>query len=72
MEPAQLQAFCALDAQCQSLLRGAINDLQLSARAYDKILRVARTIADLDGAENIDARHIFEAAQYRDLDKRLW
>jgi magnesium chelatase family protein len=72
MEPAQLQAFCALDAQSQSYLRGAINDLQLSARAYDKILRVARTIADLDGEDKIDSRHIFEAAQYRDLDRKLW
>jgi magnesium chelatase family protein len=72
MEPAQIQEFCKLDTESQSYLRRSIHDLQLSARAYDRILRVARTIADLENSANIAAQHIFESVQYRDLDKRLW
>ncbi len=72
MEPAQLQRFCKLDTSSQSRLRAAIHDLQLSARAYDKILRVARTIADLEGAADISDAHVLESVQYRDLDKKLW
>jgi magnesium chelatase family protein len=72
MEPAQIQEFCKLNTESQSYLRRSIHDLQLSARAYDRILRVARTIADLENSANIAAQHIFESVQYRDLDKRLW
>ncbi len=72
MEPAQIQKFCKLDLESQSYLRRSIKELQLSARAYDRILRVARTIADLEDSANIASQHIFEAVQYRDLDKRLW
>ncbi|MFZ2657592.1 MAG: YifB family Mg chelatase-like AAA ATPase [Victivallales bacterium] len=72
MEQQQLQEFCELDKESQSYLRHSIKELQLSARAYDKILRVARTIADLDASEIVKQDYIFEAVQYRTLDKRLW
>lgn len=72
MEPAQLQEFCKLDPESVTYLRHSIQELQLSARAYDRILRVARTIADIEGKTNIETEHIFEAVQYRDLDKKLW
>jgi len=72
MEPAQLQEYCKLDAESITYLRHSIRELQLSARAYDRVLRVARTIADIEGKADIATEHIFEAVQYRDLDKKLW
>jgi magnesium chelatase family protein len=72
MGQSHLQDHCSLDKESQSYLRHSIKELQLSARAYDKILRVARTIADLDSSENVKQDYIFEAVQYRSLDKRLW
>ena len=63
---------CRLDNACLQLLSTTINDLGLSARAHDKILRVARTLADLEGAESIGAAHINEAINYRMLDRQLW
>ena len=72
MEPAQLQEYCKLDTESITYLRHSIRELQLSARAYDRILRVARTIADIEAKPNITTEHIFEAVQYRDLDKKLW
>ncbi|NOY75843.1 MAG: YifB family Mg chelatase-like AAA ATPase [Kiritimatiellaeota bacterium] len=72
MESAQLLKYCALDPQSVSYLKQSINELNLSARAYDRILRLARTIADLAGSAKLESEHIFEAVQYRSLDKRLW
>ena len=65
MGPKELKAYCALDGACQQLVRGAYDRLGLTARSYDRILRVARTIADLDGAEDIEVQHLAEALQYR-------
>ena len=65
-------AHCELDAACSNLLRNAMEKLRLSARAYDRILRVSRTIADLDGHTHIQMGHIAEAIQYRTLDREQW
>ena len=65
MAPRELAKYCELDSQCQELMRGAFNALGLTARSYDRILRVSRTIADLDGSEEIRPAHIAEAVQYR-------
>ena len=72
MTPAQQREFCALDAKGAALLRGAFDRLGLSARAYDRIVRVARTIADLDASGNIRAEHVAEAISYRSLDRKYW
>ena len=72
MSHRQIKQHCLLDDQTKELLKGAMENLHLSARAYDKILKVARTIADLDQKTNIQASHIAEAIQYRSLDKQLW
>jgi magnesium chelatase family protein len=72
MGHSQIKKFCALDAASTEMLRHAMEDLHLSARAYDRILKVARTIADLAGSDSITADHIGEAIQYRSLDRRLW
>jgi magnesium chelatase family protein len=72
MSPRQLRKFCTLDPECQGLLKSAMEDLGLSARAHDRILRMSRTIADLDGSADIQAGHLSEAIQYRSLDRRLW
>jgi len=61
----ELARFCALDESCQRLMKGAFDRMGLTARSYDRILRVARTIADLDGSESIQAHHLAEALQYR-------
>jgi magnesium chelatase family protein len=71
MLPKHLRAFCRLDAGGRQLLETAVGRLGLSARGYDRVLKVARTIADLDGAESIRAEHIAEAVQYRSLDRDL-
>lgn len=66
------RAFCRLDQEAEGLLQMAMSELHLSARAYDRILKVARTIADLEGAEVIGSVHVGEAIQYRTLDRNLW
>ena len=66
------RAHCALDDTNKELLRQAMDELQLSARAYDRILKVARTIADLDDAVIIGTAHLSEAIQYRSLDRQIW
>jgi len=68
----ELKQYCALDEATRELLNRAMADYSLSARAYDRILKVARTIADLAGAENITSDPISEAIQYRTLDRQLW
>jgi magnesium chelatase family protein len=72
MGPRDLKTHCALDTATKELLKFAMADLNLSARAYDRVLKVARTIADLAGAEKIGSDHISEAIQYRSLDRQLW
>ena len=61
----ELDRFCALDEGCRALMRGAFDRMGLTARSYDRILRVARTIADLDGAGAVAVEHLAEALQYR-------
>jgi magnesium chelatase family protein len=68
----QLRRHAALDAEGQELLRQAMDSLGLSARAHDRILRMARTIADLEGEERIRPGHVSEAVGYRTLDRKLW
>lgn len=72
MTPRELRKFCVLTPGSRSLLQQAMNDLGLSARAHDRILRMARTIADLDGAAEIKDAHVAEAIGYRTLDRKLW
>lgn len=68
----QTRQFCKLDDECQNILKSAMAELGLSARAHDKVLRVARTIADLDHSEPIRPSHMNEAINYRMLDRQLW
>ena len=68
----ETQKFCQPAPEAQDLLKMAITDLNFSARAYDRILKVSRTIADLDDADTIQPQHISEAIQYRSLDRQIW
>jgi magnesium chelatase family protein len=72
MTSRQIREFCPLDAAAAELVKSAVSDLGLSARAHDKVLRVARTIADLDASEKIGCAHVSEAINYRVLDRGLW
>lgn len=72
MRPRQIREHCALSNEGAAVLQAAVQALHLSARAYDRILKVARTIADLETAENIQIAHLQEAISYRTLDRGLW
>lgn len=72
MQARQIHKWCAVSDEIKDLLRAAIQQLSLSARAYDRILKLSRTVADLDGKENIELAHVAEAIQYRALDRKLW
>jgi len=72
MAPKMIRKHCAINADGEKLLENAVTRLGLSARAHDRILKVSRTIADLDSAPNIEAKHLSEAIQYRTLDRTYW
>ena len=72
MRHRQVQKCCVLTNAAKELLKTAMEELNLSARSYDKILKVARTISDLAGSDDILPEHLAEAIQYRSLDRQLW
>ena len=72
LEPKQLEKFCAVSEEGEGLLKMAIQELGFSARAYHKSIKVARTIADLEGSPTIEASHVSEAIHYRTLDRNIW
>jgi hypothetical protein len=72
MTPRQVRKFCTLKPESMALLKAAMEDLDPSARAHDKVLRVARTIADLEGHDEIKPQYIAEAVGYRSLDRSVW
>lgn len=72
MSPKQIKAFCRLGDEAEAMMKMAMTELNFSARAYDRILKVARTIADLEERDHIEAHHVAEAIQYRTLDRNLW
>ena len=72
MSSRHIRTFCELSADCEHLLEHAMTQQGLSARAHDRILKVARTIADLEDSPNLEPKHIAEAIQYRSLDRTYW
>jgi len=72
MSSRHIRTFCELSADCERLLERAMTQQGLSARAHDRILKVARTVADLEDAANLEPKHIAEAIQYRSLDRTYW
>jgi magnesium chelatase family protein len=72
MESREVRRHCAPDASILEYLKHAMQDLGLSARAYDRILKVSRTIADLSGSDDLTADHVMEAVQLRSLDRQIW
>lgn len=72
INPALMSRYCKLDTSASYLVKNAMERLDFSARAYDRILKVSRTIADLDGSEIIQANHLAEAVNYRNLDRKGW
>ncbi|MGO8670433.1 MAG: ATP-binding protein [Capsulimonadaceae bacterium] len=72
MASKQIKAFCPVGPEVKELLKSAITQLGLSARAYDSILKLARTVAVLEGAESIGLAHVAESIEYRAMDRKLW
>ena len=72
MTPRMIRIHCKIDSQCERLLESAMQRIGLSARAYDRILKVSRTIADLEGCDTIGPTHVSEAVGYRSLDRTYW
>jgi len=72
MSSSETESFCLLTDEAKELLKTAILELGISARAYDKILKISKTIADLEDSEKIQSHHISEAVGYRCLDRNLW
>ena len=72
MGPRQIRQHCQLSDESQELIRVAMTELNLSARAYDRILKVSRTVADLQSSDEINTEHVSEAIQYRTFDRTLW
>ncbi|MFK7765830.1 MAG: YifB family Mg chelatase-like AAA ATPase [Mariniblastus sp.] len=72
MSSRQIREYCELNDECMNILKVSVNELGLSARAHDKVLRLSRTIADLDASENIEVHHLTEAINYRMLDRDVW
>lgn len=72
MSSKQIRQFCKLNDECMNILKISVNELGLSARAHDKVLRLSRTIADLDASDNIEVHHLTEAINYRMLDRDVW
>jgi magnesium chelatase family protein len=72
MGPRQIKQHCKLSDESQELIRVAMTELNLSARAYDRILKVSRTVADLQSSDEITTEHVSEAIQYRTFDRTLW
>lgn len=72
LDAADIRKYCVTDPAADALLRSAYDKMGMSVRGHDRIMRVARTIADLDRSEIISAKHIAEAIQYRSLDKKYW
>ena len=68
----EVQALAAVEADAQDLLKMAMTEMNFSARAYDRVIKVARTIADMEGTTTIGQKHVSEAIQYRTLDRNLW
>ena len=72
MSSQQIRKYCKLTDEGMNLLKVSVNELGLSARAHDKVLRLARTIADIDCSDNIQYHHLSEAINYRMLDRDAW